>query len=71
MVSNQVTLTDMAAGRAVRVRRLSEVTTLDVHVPVPDSGAYLMLSFSTPLTALADAMVGLFDSIARTLRWVP
>jgi hypothetical protein len=70
-VGNQVTLADMAAGRAVRVRRLAEVTTLDIHVPVPDSGAYLMLSFSTPLKALADAMVGLFDSIASTLRWVP
>jgi hypothetical protein len=29
-----------------------------------------MLSFSTPLDELADAMVGLFDSIAGTLRWL-
>jgi hypothetical protein len=67
----QVTLTDLPAGQAVRVRRQAQSTTLDVHVLVPESGAYLLLSFSTPLNALADAMVCLFDSIASTLRWVP
>lgn len=44
---------------------------LDIHVAVPESGAYLILSFSTPLDQLADAMVDLFDSIANTLRWIP
>lgn len=67
----QVTLTDLPAGQAVRVRRQAQSTTLDIHVPVPESGAYLLLSFSTPLNVLADAMVCLFDSIASTLRWVP
>jgi hypothetical protein len=67
----QVGLTEIPAGRAVRVRRAAEVTTLDVHVPVPESGAYLILSFSTPVKALADPMTGLFDSIASTLRWIP
>jgi hypothetical protein len=52
------------------VRRRAEATILDVYVPVPESGAYLVLSFSTPLDALADAMIGLFDSIASTLRWI-
>lgn len=67
----QVTVTELPAGPAVRVRRRTEATTLDVHVAVPESGAYLLLSFSTPLDALADAMVDLFDSIASTLRWIP
>lgn len=66
----EVTVTEYPAGRAVRVRRRAKVTSLDIHFPVPDSGAYLMLSFSTPLDELADAMVGLFDSIASTLRWL-
>jgi hypothetical protein len=43
---------------------------MDVHVPVPDSSAYLILSFSTPLNVLAEAMITLFDSIASTLRWI-
>jgi len=67
----QVTLTEIPAGPAVRVRRQADTTTLDIHVAVPESGAYLILSFSTPLDQLADAMVDLFDSIAGTLRWLP
>jgi len=67
----QVTLTRLPAGAAVRVRHRGEATTLDVHVVVPESGSYLLLSFSTPLDTLADAMVNLFDCIASTLRWVP
>ncbi|HEY6496015.1 MAG TPA: hypothetical protein VIZ43_22275, partial [Trebonia sp.] len=67
---DQVTLADLPVGQAVRVRRQAQSATLDIHVPVPESGAYLLLSFSTPLNVLADAMVSLFDSIASTLRWV-
>jgi hypothetical protein len=67
----QVTLADLPAGQAVRVRRRVQSTTLDIYVPIPHSGAYLLLSFSTPLDALADAMIGLFDTIASTLRWIP
>lgn len=67
----RATLIELPAGPAVRVHRRAEATMLDVHVAVPESGAYLILSFSTPLDQLADAMVGLFDSIAGTLRWIP
>jgi hypothetical protein len=75
-------LAAVLAGRAVRARRRSApqgnpmdyqspVTNLDIHVPVPGSSAYLLLSFSTPLDPLADALVGMFDAIAGTLRWIP
>jgi hypothetical protein len=66
----EVTVAELAAGRAVRVRRYDPpVTSLDLHVPVPDSSAWLLLSFSTPLAPLADALVGMFDAVAGTLRW--
>jgi hypothetical protein len=67
----QAALLKLPAGRAVRVRHRAPATILDLYVPVPESGAYLVLSFSTPVDALADAMIGLFDSIASTLRWIP
>ena len=79
----EVTVITFTGGPAVRVRRRTEpssesrsgyrslVTNLEIHTPVPDSSAYLILSFSTPLAPLADAMVGLFDTIAGTLRWIP
>jgi hypothetical protein len=65
----EVSVTDLPVGQAVRVRRRASMTSLDIHVPGPDSGGYLMLSFSTPLDELADAMVVMFDSIASTLTW--
>lgn len=43
---------------------------LDVHVQVPGSGAWLLLSFATPVPALAKPMLDLFDAIAGTLCWV-
>ena len=67
----EVSVTGLAAGQAVRVRRRASMTSLDIHVPGPADGGYLMLSFSTPIDELADAMVALFDSIASTLTWPP
>lgn len=70
------------AGEALRTRYREEptpgdpdngalpVTHLDVQTAVPGTGLHLMLSFSTPMEPLADAMVRLFDSIASTLRWI-
>jgi hypothetical protein len=77
-----VTMTDLPAGPAVRhlYRRRPApddadgnkltVTHLDVHLGVPQTDQRLLLSFSTPMEPLADALVGLFDSIARTLQWM-
>ncbi|MGW1213450.1 hypothetical protein ACWD5F_27900 [Streptomyces sp. NPDC002499] len=69
------------AGRAARLLRRQrtkqarklgsefEDTVVEYFVPVPDRDEVLMLTFSTPLEPIADAMVGLFDAVAETLRW--
>ena len=79
----EVTLTDLPAGTTVRTRRrtvppeddpsgnILPVTNLDLYIPVPGSGSYLVLAFSTNLDPLADSMVSLFDAIAGTLQWLP
>lgn len=46
------------------------VSHLDIQLAVPNSTAFLMLSFSTPMFEVAEALDGLFESIASTLRWV-
>ncbi|MFG2953583.1 hypothetical protein ACGF5O_07630 [Streptomyces sp. NPDC048291] len=70
-----------AAGRAARLlrrertkesRRLGsefQDTIVEYFVPVLDRDHVLMLTFSTPLEPIADAMVELFDAVAATLRW--
>ncbi|GAA3878202.1 hypothetical protein GCM10023084_33890 [Streptomyces lacrimifluminis] len=70
-----------AAGRAARLVRRERSkqsrkmgsefadTVVEYFVPVPDRDEVLMLTFSTPLEPIADAMVGLFDAVAGTLRW--
>jgi hypothetical protein len=44
--------------------------TLDYQLPVPRAGASLLLTFSTPLVQIEDAMVQLFDAVAASLVWV-
>ncbi|KAF3469726.1 hypothetical protein GL259_22630 [Streptomyces sp. Tu 3180] len=44
--------------------------TLDYQVPVPGTEAQLLLTFSTPLVQIADAMVELFDAVAGSLKWM-
>ena len=79
----EVAVVRLPAGEVVRQRRLASgrevvdlgvpeghrVTALDFYVPVPGSTAYLLLTFSTPVPELADAMVELFDAVARSLTW--
>ncbi|MGW7541326.1 hypothetical protein ACWGKQ_09425 [Streptomyces sp. NPDC054770] len=83
---DDVTLVDLPAGPAVRHRYLRRpaaddpdgnklaVAHLDVYLAVPHSGQRLLLSFSTPtappLEPLVEALVTLFDSVARTLQWM-
>ncbi|WP_158857569.1 hypothetical protein [Streptomyces sp. NRRL B-1347] len=69
------------AGEAVREQRAEApdperlmgstlpTTTVVYNVPVPASRAWLTLTFSTPMEALAPKMVELFDTVAGTLHW--
>lgn len=71
-------VTQLPAGKAVRVLRhaasggselAAGAANLEVFVPVPGGGAWLLLSFSAPLGPLVPAMIKLFDAICMTLRW--
>ncbi|MFF3889478.1 hypothetical protein [Streptomyces sp. NPDC001914] len=76
-----VPVTLPAAGRAARRRRTErsretrklgsdfDDTIVEYFVPAPLNDETLMLTFSTPMEPIADAMVELFDAIAGTLRW--
>ncbi|MFF9125787.1 hypothetical protein ACF09J_21190 [Streptomyces sp. NPDC014889] len=77
-----VSIEELRTGPAVRIRRLmpqagdeegTESThnslSVEYHLPVPRTTAFLLLTFSTPLEAIADAMAGLFDAIADSLTW--
>ena len=74
----EVSVSDLPAGKSVRVLRRpasggsepgADATTLEVFVPVPGSGVWLLLSFSAPIGPLAPAMTKLFDAICTTVRW--
>ncbi|MFE0175273.1 hypothetical protein ACFWZ2_23430 [Streptomyces sp. NPDC059002] len=77
----EVSVEELTSGAAVRVRkqvaqpaddatdRAYASTSVEYHVPVPGTTAFLLLSFSTPLEPLADAMAGLFDAVADSLTW--
>jgi hypothetical protein len=47
------------------------VTRLDYYVPIPGTDGILVLAFSTSIEQLGPALVGLFDVMATSLRWVP
>ncbi|MFJ6084353.1 hypothetical protein ACIQI8_23410 [Streptomyces sp. NPDC092369] len=84
----EVSVVELPAGTAVRVRRASgpdrpaptrapgspdealASITLDYQLPVPATGAHLLLTFSTPLIQIGDAMVELFDAVAGSLTWL-
>ena len=79
---DEVGVLEVAGAPAARVRRREPVTEADgfatgelpvtrvqVYVPVPNKTETLLLSFSTPIDPIADAMVALFDAIAGSLRW--
>lgn len=79
---DEVGVLEVAGVPAARVRRREPVidadglstgelavTRLQVYVPVPNTTEMLLLSFSTPIDPIADAMVALFDAIAGSLRW--
>jgi hypothetical protein len=46
------------------------VTQLEYYVPIPGTDGILVLAFSTPIEQLCPPLVGLFDVMATSLRWV-
>ncbi|MGH8922536.1 MAG: hypothetical protein ACRD0H_30070, partial [Actinomycetes bacterium] len=77
---DEVGVLEVAGVPAARVRRREPVTgdlstgglavtRLQVYAPVPGTPEMLLLSFSTPMDPIADAMVALFDAIAGSLQW--
>ncbi|MCK8435757.1 hypothetical protein G3I77_22895 [Streptomyces sp. D2-8] len=76
-----VSIEELHSGTAVRVRKLTpqgddetsesshNSLSVDYHLPVPGAMAFLLLTFSTPLEPIADAMAELFDAIADSLTW--
>ncbi|MET8895020.1 hypothetical protein [Streptomyces albogriseolus] len=77
--ATDASVVELAAGTARRRRRCTDAApddsevlpsvTLDYQVPVPGTETHLLLTFSTPLVQIADAMVELFDAVAGSLRW--
>jgi hypothetical protein len=76
----EVSIPELPCGDAVRVRRREEQldgappeaepsVAVDYYLPVPGADDLLLLSFNTPLPALADALGVLFDAIARSFTW--
>lgn len=81
----QVTGTGIAGGPAIRHQYViqppdgslpagedavaTRVTMVDYFLPLPGRPGLLVLSFSTPVEPLAEALVMLFDAIAESLRW--
>ncbi len=57
-------------GNPVEPVAEATVTRVDYVIPVPGSSAHLALSFATVTEPVVDALVALFDAIARSLRWV-
>ena len=79
---DEVGVLEVAGAPTARVRRREPITDTDglstgqlavtrlqVYVPVPNTTEMLLLSFSTPMDPVADAMVTLFDAVAGSLRW--
>lgn len=77
----EVSIVELAVGRAVRVRALArseltgsdgrhpEVQVVRFFVPAPDLGGMLVMAFSTPSLFAADAFAELFDALARSASW--
>lgn len=73
---------DLPIGRAARIRRPTNTgvhgndgrevvsETVQYYVPLPDLNSTVALVFSTPILPLVDAYIELFDTMAKTAKWV-
>jgi hypothetical protein len=67
----QVSLVQVAGRTAVRNRHVDPpLTRLDYMMTMPGKPGMLTFAFSTPVEPLADALVGLFDAMMDSLRWI-
>ncbi|MCA0144611.1 hypothetical protein [Blastococcus sp. LR1] len=74
-------LVDLGGSRAVRRQRVQALGHSELGVPAGQElllvdytfegprGTLLLLSFSSPLVVVADALAELFESVAHTVRW--
>lgn len=77
----QVSVVQLQAGPAVRVRVVAEIEPwkrrspvldgVEYWVPVPGEPVCFVLSFTTPVLLLADILADIADEIAQSLRFVP
>ncbi|QKW09396.1 hypothetical protein HUT18_26410 [Streptomyces sp. NA04227] len=78
--AKEVSMLDLNAGSALRVRReiapsgeegdyAQPSVTVDYQLDIPGGQGQLLLTFSTPLIQIADAMTELFDAVAGSLTW--
>jgi hypothetical protein len=64
-------LVKISGRSAVRHRHVDPpVTRLDYYMTLPGKPGLLTFAYSTPVEPLADALVGLFDAVMESLRWV-
>jgi hypothetical protein len=64
-------LVEVSGRPAVRHRHVDPpVTRLDYVMTLPGKTGLLTFAYSTPVEPLADALVGLFDAMMESLRWV-
>jgi hypothetical protein len=64
-------LVQISGRSAVRHRHVDPpVTRLDYMMTLPGKTGLLTFAYSTPVEPLADALVGLFDVVMESLRWV-
>jgi hypothetical protein len=74
-----VSVVDLPAGRAVRVRGVetadlsggasAECVVVQTLFPVPDGGGVLAVVCTSPQTGLAEPLLDLFEAISDTLSW--
>ncbi len=76
----EVSIVDLAAGRAVRVRGVATATSTDgaqtlsvlsMHtlIPVPGGDGVLSVVLTSPQLSLSDGLFELFDAVSATLSW--
>ena len=73
----QVEVTEVPAGRCVRVRSVhasvdaGRAVTVQTMLPIPGQRRVLNFVMSSPHVELADALLELFEAVSSTVQWSP